>query len=287
MLVSKKSFGRGRIGEQLYNDFWNIPDKIQQVIRELEATNSIERSPHSGKLRPRPSCGVQTPWFLIKDPPAHHCTLWFNVVFNRLGVFPLGCMNCWKVVVVPHADPQWQRVHDLFRMRDFLIWHQLPSKCGVDVRTITPHRYIGFIYSDSLGVGQNVYNTLKDPFLEEFPGGKIILKRGCTEMERRFGPSDKWQPTRDIMEWDKIVNSLFEPPPSIPQPEHMVADVFRFWIRYAYGIGDPSWREAFRYCGYEPPEDLYTPPVTYHEMEEENGNRTGEQSGATPMEDRS
>jgi hypothetical protein len=158
----------------------------------------------------------------------------------------------------------------LFKVRDLIASLDMPSKCGVDVRPYTPCRYPGFIYGDSLEEGRVYQRVFSRRFLKLFPKGKVILKRSCTEFEHRFGDSrlwdekygDAWDAIEDYLDYMIEVADEFQPTGVL---EHMDADTFRFWIEYAYGIGDKSWKAALRNQGYKAPSNLFFEPITYHE----------------------
>jgi hypothetical protein len=101
-----------------------------------------------------------------------------------------------------------------------------------------------------------------------FPDAKVILKRGCTEMELKYPDSTQWVHTPQSQQLQMKLDSLIDRTevPELPQENLTVQTVFRRWILRAYGIGDPTWRAALQYEGYEDPgEFLYQPPITYHD----------------------
>jgi hypothetical protein len=115
-----------------------------------------------------------------------------------------------------------------------------------------------------------------------FDNPKITLKRGCTEFEDRFGDSSKWdelavQQAFDLTEhylahiiepYDEFaIDGLFQ---------HKDSETFRFWIEYAHGIGDATWRAALIDQGYsDPGPHLFFPATTYHEVKELQDGRDG------------
>jgi hypothetical protein len=87
-------------------------------------------------------------------------------------------------------------------------------------------------------------------------------------MELRFPDSTQWGHTRQTKLLQDRLDALIDRTevPDLPQDDLTVQTVFRRWILRAYGIGDPTWREALQYEGYaDPGEFLYQPPVTYHD----------------------
>jgi hypothetical protein len=270
-----EKLGEGTVpGHLLFNDFYNRRGDMSAKLARLTEIGTLVVGP-KGKLMPAIKFETSTsPWFHVKMPTNRFCMLWHDVYFRHFGFVPRGCRKCWKLVITTHEDPEKQRVSDLFRLRDFLISMNMPSKCGCDVRQYTPSRYDGFIYSDSLTEGRLYYDMVLPKLKAAFPNATLILKRACTEFEHRFPGSDKWDEQDG---WNALEDYLDYIIDTHNQYEfsglmaHADADTFRFWIEYAHGIGDSSWREALELCGYTTPDDLFFKPVTYHE-ETDNGS---------------
>ena len=91
---------------------------------------------------------------------------------------------------------------------------------------------------------------------------RIILKRGCTELEHLMGDSDKWEitPEQEFIE-AMVTNYLVDENMSLNQPEHFIWNVKRRWIEFAWQNGDPT------YMLYTNGKPLYPPYVTYHQPE--------------------
>lgn len=53
--------------------------------------------------------------------------------------------------------------------------------------------------------------------------------------------------------------------------EHTQADTFRYWIEYAHGIGDGTWKEALESQGYVVPDTLFPTLTTYHGEPQDEG----------------
>lgn len=259
----------------IYDDFWNMEDNINMVLNQMLSKNALERT-ETGKLalRTQPSA-FNSPWYYVKHGLNRDCILWHDLYFDHFEIIPSNCMSCWKVVIYSHADPAQQKVSDLFRMRDMLIAEGLPSKCGMDVRRYTPHRYDGFVYGDSLTQGQEHYRIIKEATDKLFPDGRVILKRACTEFEHKHPDSSTWMLSEIQMEMEHRFDSIFDrtPVPASGQDDFQQAQTLKTWIEYAHGIGDTSWREAMIREGYEDPgEHLFPPARTYHELSPEELN---------------
>lgn len=260
-----------RVGHALFDDFYNRPSSISaNLINAVQRDQLILGSKGKFKpnLKPVPAVG---PWFQTRTAVNRSCSLWHEFFFELFDFVPRRCRHhCWKTVFVTNALPSREKVSDLFKVRDLLATLDMPSKCGVDVRPYTPCRYPGFIYGDSLEEGRYYHSIFKDRFYEMFPYGNVILKRSCTEFEHRYGDSSKWDEKYGERwdAWEDYLDYLVERPDD-PYPhgilDHMDADTFRYWIEYAHGIGDTSWKVALREQGYKAPKSLFFEPVTYHE----------------------
>lgn len=267
--LKKVSEGQGRVGNKMFEDFWNIPTAIVNRVAQMAQQGGLEQT-DAGKLKIKtiPSA-FNTPWYFIKHGMNRDCLLWHDTYFDNFDIIPSQCMNCWKTVIVTDPDPKKQTVLDLFKLRDLMIGWQLPSKCGVDIRDYTPQRYDAFIYGDSLEQGQE-YQRFAQKRLEEsglFKNPKAILKRACTEFEQRHPDSTKWTLSNDQIRTEEFLEYLFDRTGGYQylQWDVAAAQTFQFWIDRAHGIGDTTWRDALIYCGYEDPgESLWVPPVCYH-----------------------
>jgi hypothetical protein len=269
----EKTGARATIGSILFNDFWNGDDRLANVIQNLISKGTLKLD-ERGKLVVTIVPGnLQTPWYFIKRGMFRDCLLWHQIYFEYFNFVPTGCQNCWKCMIVTHTDPSKQTVLDLFKLRDMLVSLNMPSKCGMDIRDFTPHRYAGFVYAESFRQGLQYYQLIKAALADnKLRNAKVVLKRGCTEMELRFPDSSKWEHTQYTFDLQQKLDALIgaTETPEGPQDDLTVQTVFRKWILRAHGIGDPTWRDALMYEGYEDPgERLFIPPVTYHDKTEE------------------
>lgn len=263
-----KKVGRGK-ANLIYDDFWNMDDNITRVVTQLMAQNALERT-DTGKMALRIQPGILgTPWYFIRHGLNRDCLRWHDLYFDHFAIIPVSCTQCWKVVIYTDKDPAKQYVSDLFKLRDYLITAQLPSKCGLDVRRFTPHRYAGFIYGDSVEQGLAHHGVVSEGLADILPNSRIILKRACTEFEQKHPDSSKWRISEYQLELEHKLEDIFDrtPMPRTDQPDFSQSQVLKTWIEYSHGIGDTTWREALINEGYEDPgEHLFPPARTYHDM---------------------
>ena len=215
-----------------------------------------------------------TPWIHIKHSFGLDCGLWHQIIFNVISAalpqdqkfVPRNCQNCWKVVVKPRT------VQQLFNLLEIEKAMDRPSKCGIEVRDSVHGLYGGYFYNKSKEAGIECYNAVYQalsenevmkPLLNEVDSDnkttRLILKRACTEFEHACGDSDKWEVTdgQNVIE-DLVENYVVPDNMTIQQPEHLLWNIKRRWIEWAWKNGDPTYS---RYTNGKP---LYPDYVTYH-----------------------
>ena len=215
-----------------------------------------------------------TPWHHVRLGERANCHFWntimFQNIFKRLPYsllqnrkfIPSGCVDCFKVVVRPKTLKQ------LFALVELQKQLNIDCKCGIEQREHVFGLYGGYFYGRGLKEGLENYKTVRkavdeDPILGS--DTKVILKRGCTEMEHEVGPSDKWEIYPEQIEVERLLYVKFNTDRIIyNQPSHSVDYVHGKWIRFAYQWGDET---VFEYI--DPNLPLYRPYVTYHHLLEE------------------
>jgi len=143
-----------------------------------------------------------TPWIGTRGHKERQCGKW-RYFFNHWNFIPRGCRHCWKVVWTGETLDQ------LFQILEIQGEDNLVSKCGIEIRPYTGKLgyYQAFWYTDlngGLKGGRELWKKIVDR-LARFPlvaGHDVFLKRGCTEMERMFHPSDSWDKLADAGRWD-------------------------------------------------------------------------------------
>jgi hypothetical protein len=205
------------------------------------------------------------PW--IFNSPGQDCFVWSSVLFDIVGgdpqhddiqFIPEYCRNCYKVVVRPKTIKQ------LFALEKLQSNLGFQSKCGIEVRGYTPALYGGYFYCQGIEEGRERYKQVRDAVDSDHELGKdveIYLKRSCTEMERKYGDSDKWDEITDKQRAIEklVVDSIAYDPCIQDQPPHFLRYIHRRWIEWAFQNGDETYLE---FTGGVP---IEKPPVTYHE----------------------
>ena len=216
----------------------------------------------------------ETPWIHIRHADGFDCGLWHQIIFNVISkslpaherFVPRNCQQCWKVVFKPRTLEQLLNLHEMQKIMD------IPSKSGIEVRDHVHGLYGGYFYNKSQEAGIECYNYVYDmasnsdvlkPLLDEVDeDGKttrLILKRACTEFEHACGDSSKWTISDEQNAIEDLVESFVVQDNINPrQPEHLIWNIKRRWIEFAYKNGDPTYS---KYTGGKP---LYPAYVTYH-----------------------
>lgn len=274
-------------------ELWKANNIIDLLNPELK--NSGYKIRDDGKFyHPGVSVADETPWHHIKGKWDFDCGTWHQIIFNVIRpklpqqeqFVPSKCQQCWKIVVRP------QTLEQLFALEHMQTQMDVPSKCGIEVRPSVCGLYGGYFYTDSLDKGLFRYNQVCEnmrnytnsrgdktllPVVKQVDNNgyttKVLLKRGCTEYEHKFGDSSKWQITDGQLFIEKLVDRwLVKDDVYRQQPENVIHKVHQSWVEWAFQNGDLTYK---LYNGGEP---IYPDYFTYHDKEikvqriDENGN---------------
>ena len=223
------------------------------VIRAIEVLKANGAKPElqDGKLtfNTRPTWGHA--WRAIKHDSRMNCVLWKTVIYQAIcceqlpkeeRFVPIGCQNCYKIVVRPKTWPEF------LKLEQYMIEFDHPSKLGVEVRRTVKALYGSYFYNRGLEEGRACYEKIA----KTWP--TAILKRGCTELELMHGPSDKWQITDLQREIEaEVEKSIRVPVQTYLQDEKELNKIHRRWENFAWKF-DPTYEG----------EDLFPKYVTYH-----------------------
>jgi len=255
----------------LYEEFDSI-DVIGPVRESIERSGYILCE--DGKIRPYMPrhMTLDSPWINAKVCPLRHCYKWHKIYFNLYDLVPRGCLNCFKIVTRP------QTLKDLFKMHKLQAkWVAqeedfLPCKCGIERRKYTkPKGLYGAYFYCPLGEGVEVarewHKKVERLVHREFGiHYKVILKRGCTEMENAAGPSNKWEYNDAHARFEDLLDAVWEVPKSLlEEPIVLRPSIFKTWIEHGLEHKDKT---ALEYV--ERLEDFTgTPTVFYHDKKVE------------------
>ena len=257
-----------RLNPDLYKQ-WGDEDLIRPIIPFLQRTANYymggDGRVHTTMWGPE----SDTPWSHNTSDSGRDCGLWHNIMFDLYGFIPTPCMECWKVVV---AIDTVEQLFDMDKMQQGLKEH---SKCGIEVRDYVPRNYGAYFYNASVDEGQRRYRQVVDaiserpllkvllePVDEDGYPKKVILKRGCTEFERKFPKSNNWVATAEQVQVEQGIVELFDRDfPLSEQLPMQKLHVYRKWIEFAVAHGDMT------YLKFTDGKPMFPPPVTYHKLD--------------------
>jgi hypothetical protein len=244
--------------------------KSANIVRLLSGmihSGNIDLRGSDGKFVANLRFDIDTPWIHAKSSYRMKCFLWKDVTFHEIvekklpkdkWFVPMGCQDCFKVVVRPGTLQQ------LFALESLQTRLDHPSKCGIEIRPSVFGNYGGYFYNRGLKEGLECYLKVRNEVdADEHLGPNIpvILKRGCTEMEHGVGRSDQWTTTKEQIDFEVRLAQLFvDDTPILVQSEHAKNDVRQRWIERAFSIGDVT---VFNYTDWKP---LYPEYVTYQHL---------------------
>lgn len=195
------------------------------------------------KIFLKPILALDSPWISTMPKPDRLCQLW-SQYFNHYGIVPKTCRGCFKVGL------EVDTLDRLFKVMDYQRDNQDNAKCGIETRQFVGRlgRYSAFWYcpiEEGFEGAEAVYKRVT----KAFPTLKAILKRGCTEFELRYNPSDKWDEFAQRGAWDakeSLLDQLFSIDPQTIQiemntPKMLEVHIIKRWIEWAFEHGDKTY----------------------------------------------
>jgi hypothetical protein len=244
-------------------EFLDFDRKLTDGVKAIEGREFKIDS--GGKLSPAMLAGAfNLPWvFINHDARKKFCWFWNQVCTRVFDIIPSNCrFNCWKTVLKPN------NVKELFECYEILKVLDLPSKIGMDLRDYTHGAWAGFVYGDSLDDGRAQYKIIREAMPEDV---SVILKRGCTEMER-LADSNTWGEMKeeDAKLEEKLLDRFTFNERHFFQSKWQVEEIKQNWIKRAIQIGDPTVKETVEKYSDDPNiwKKLVVISDTYHEEKE-------------------
>ena len=192
------------------------------------------------------------PWLFIPVADGRRCRRWSGIYFEMYGMISRNCFNCWKVVCRPKT------LKELLKIRLVQKTLGLNAKCGLERRPASTHKglYAAFWYAPLGGgveVARELHKRIEREVHEELGfQTPVILKRACTEMEERIGPSDQWVFPKVQHNVEDYLDEVFEiAEPLSVLPEFLKVHILKEWIEYAWENRDSTVKECFRDAGRE------------------------------------
>lgn len=186
---------------------------------------------------------INSPWIYTNNNPDAYCD-WMHDISKYIGYIPNKCMHCWKVCARPSTV---QQLFSLLQLQIMMGQEEslpLGCKCGVDLRPHVSGMYGGYWYNGTKEEGFNMLQRVRSAVADSIgPTVPVTLKRGCTEFEKFYGPSDTWEEIRpgwaDI--WDQLIEQHCNMVPWTYQQGDLVKTrIMKKWLLHADEHGDPS-----------------------------------------------
>ncbi len=254
---SEASFGAqefvyGRIQHNIFNGSWRMDTEDPDAKFELD-----------------PAYPNMNYYIFTGGGASKHedCYYQHDIIFKLLGFIPSYCQkNCWKNVIKVH------NCGELYKLWTLMEKLNICGKCGIDPRMQTVGYYAGFNYNMTYEEGMENHHRLKSELGKWIPDATIILKRGCTEFESQQ-PSDKWEITDHQADCELALMDFIEPgTDDYCQTQFMIDHRFREWIKYAYSLNDPTWKDVFFEVYGEKVKEggsVYPTSFTYHDKDKD------------------
>jgi hypothetical protein len=224
----------------LYENLAGI-DIIQAAMPAIDAGKYMIC--HDGKIRFTRPQGLdpRVPWIWARQAFDRNCHLWGRVYFDLYKMISRNCFNCWKIIAKPDT------LEKLFKLQEVQKELNLPGKCGMELRPQAMYGGLwrGFWYA-SMADGlkgakercRKVGLKVKDALGVQTP---VYLKRGCTEMEDRAGPSSEWDYPDEHNRTEDLLDATWElevTKQGIPMVLQM--HIHRLWVERAMEERDPT-----------------------------------------------
>ncbi len=138
-----------------------------------------------------------------------------------------------------------------------------PTKSGSEIdNPENPHPYGTYLYLNGINQAREVYRTLRrqiDGHEHLGPNVQMLIKRGCTNYERKCGPSDRYSfdPALGAVEAElseRFIKPVQPIPPKVRNPLRLIEI-----IKIAYRSGDETYKDFTHGRNLLPPTIAYPP----------------------------
>jgi len=217
---------------------WKMLDIVSPILGKVPITFDSKGQP---KVYLKWEGAPTSPWINNLRATDRSCPLWMKNYFDFYGFIPRGCRSCWKVVM------EISTVRQLMKIEQDQLECEYDCKCGIESRPQTGKLGMFGAYwyaplAEGLAGGRKMFRWLN----KKYPGVKLLLKRGCTEMEMRWKPSDRWDEFAEKGQWDmyeELLNTLFvlEEVPFGQTPSMFKPVIRARWVEWAFEHGDRTY----------------------------------------------
>jgi len=236
----------------------DILDRIE-TVRNKDGRKQFHIDSRDGKIKNLLPDGmdINSPWIHTHQDPNRNCRL-YHLIFDCMEFIPSECMKCWKVVARPRT------VKEMIAVLEFQVELGKYGKVGIEERPYVHALYGAYWYCNSKEEGLERYQQVRQGISKEIsPEIGVILKRYCTEFEKKLGPSSGYKQPALAKYWEEQFAELVViPNDNVETPQYLKDHVMLNWLRFAYVNGDSSVLE------FNEGQHFVPTPVTYHDKEE-------------------
>jgi len=235
---------------------------VENLQRAVESGKVVRTEGGGFKLAQSPKEGNELaldPYIGRDGDFAAPCTFlngfMFQYVYAEEAV-PFGCQNCYKVKVVSDTMRQLMAVKEI--SESILC----TAKSGAEMNSgLTQHLYSTYFYNWGLDKARELYKAVRakvDAHPKLGATVRMLIKRGCTNYERKCGPSDKYTFDPKLKDIEDYLAPKFAdwPAPLLGRKAYDRMRIFEM-MQAAYRIGDDTYKD------FNGGRSLYPPIVTY------------------------
>jgi hypothetical protein len=215
----------------------------------------------TGKISKFPAIDPEPYWVYTNPQPDVPC-LELKAISDGFGFIAKACRDCWKIVVVPRS------FHELIQLYELQLQmveenSQCYCKCGVEPRVFIPWHYGGYFYARNKPDADKLFERVKNRVSESLsPDVVVYIKRGCTEFELKYGPSNTYKRPEGSDEIEKYFwENVNAEKGATKQPDFIVKNIIQGWMTFAWGRGDMTVKL------YNNGKPLFPPCTTYKAWE--------------------
>jgi hypothetical protein len=248
-------------------------ERFDQGMRNALRSGIVHINHGTGLVEPlSASMDYNSNWlFFGYTTSLRDCYLWHQIMFECFGLVPEFCrLRCYKVVVKIRNFLEAIQFYNVMNAGMLIRSDLVPihGKVGIDERFYSSGHFNGFVYCDGLEDALEKYVAVRELVNTQIDDGEnipIIIKRTCTEFERRHGPTDTpfWQSmSKDDLDLQHHIEDIFRTVQgSAVQPDWLKNKIITKMAKWANTVGDKSWLDYF-----EGDDILTMQAVTYHHL---------------------
>lgn len=221
---------------------------VSQAIKILAASGK-HPAKKNGRLVYETTQKTGGYWIYIRHNPENNCTLWNTFIYmaiskqlpQEMRFIPSPCQGCYKVFARPETYDDFLNLYEIMKAKlDY------SSKIGIEKREDVDALYGAYWYCRGKTEGLDRLDEVRRTI-----SYKAFLKRGCTEYERAFGPSDRWEvkPHQIAIEAE-VKRRVYIDNTKQMQTLEDIENIMGIWAKFAKEVG-PDYKGTHSYVTYE------------------------------------